>query len=320
MTSLHPSASISPALPADAGASLQQRHQRQGQALMAAGGMLLGTIGVFVEEAGQDPATTVWCRCVFGLAALLAWGAVRGRLGELVRLRGRALLAVVAVGVLTVLNWGLFFAAIPRCSIAVATVVFHVQPFWLMAMGAWLLRERVSRAQWLAAAIALAGLALAAGIADALVGEVAAADSALRLPGYASGVLMCLIGSLSYAAASFIAKVEADRAGSFALSAGQCVVGALVLLPWPLMHGLPAAGAAWAWLAGLGVLHTGLAYVVLYAGMARLGTGRIAVLQFVYPGTAVLVDWLVYGRALSLVQMAGVALIAASLWTLRRRA
>ena len=66
---------------------------------------------------------------------------------------------------------------------------------------------------------------------------------------------------------------------------------AVVLLPWPLMQGLPAFGAAWGWLAGLGVLHTGLAYVVLYAGMARLGTGRIAVLQFVYPGTAVLVDF-----------------------------
>ena len=32
---------------------------------------------------------------------------------------------------------------------------------------------------------------------------------------------------------------------------------------------------------GLGVLHTGLAYVLMYAGMARLPTARIAVLQFV---------------------------------------
>ncbi|MDH0864785.1 DMT family transporter [Mitsuaria sp. GD03876] len=310
----------SPGLPSSSHAGGVSQRLREGQALMVGGGLLLGTIGVFVEEAGQDPATTVWFRCVFGLAALLAWGAARGQLGELARLRGRALGAVLAVGALTVLNWGLFFAAIPRCSIAVSTVVFHVQPFWLMAMGAFWLRERVSRAQWIAAAVALAGLALATGIADGLLGEVGAADAAMQLPGYATGVLMCLAGSVSYAAASFIAKVEADRAGSFALSAGQCVVGTLVLLPWPLMHGLPAVGPAWGWLAGLGVLHTGLAYVVLYAGMARLGTGRIAVLQFVYPGTAVLVDWLVYGRALSVAQIAGVGLIAAALWTLRRRA
>ncbi len=300
------------------GAPEATRRLREGQVLMVGGGLLLGTIGVFVEEAAQDPATTVWFRCAFGLAALLLWGAARGRLGELFRLRGRPLVAVIAVGALTVLNWGLFFAAIPRCSIAVSTVVFHLQPFWLMAMGAFWLRERVDRAQWLAAAVALCGLALTTGVADDAFGT-AAGGRATELPGYASGVLMCLLGSLSYAAASFIAKIEADRAGSFALSAGQCVVGVLVLLPWPLMHGWPAFGAAWGWLAGLGVLHTGLAYVVLYAGMARLGTGRIAVLQFVYPGTAVLVDWLVYGRALGPAQLAGVGLIGAALWTLRRR-
>jgi drug/metabolite transporter (DMT)-like permease len=129
---------------------------------------------------------------------------------------------------------------------------------------------------------------------------------------------MCLAGSLSYAGAGLIAKVEGERLGSFALSAGQCAVGVVALAPWPLLHGLPSAGAAWAWLAGLGVLHTGLAYVILYAGMARLATGRIAVLQFVYPATAVIVDWLVYGRALSPLQMLGVLLIGAALWTLRR--
>lgn len=300
-------------MPADA------RRLREGQALMIGGGLLLGTIGVFVEEAAQDPATTVWFRCVFGLAALLAWGAARGQLGELLRLRGSSLAAVIAVGALTVLNWGLFFAAIPRCSIAVATVVFHVQPFWLMAMGAFWLRERVTGAQWAATGVALLGLTLATGIADDAFGATAA-GSARALPGYAAGVALCLLGSISYAAASFIAKIHAERAGSFALSAGQCVVGTLVLLPWPLMQGLPAAGPAWGWLAGLGVLHTGLAYVVLYAGMARLGTGRIAVLQFVYPGSAVVVDWLVYGRALGPAQMAGVALIGVALWSLRRRA
>ena len=86
----------------------------------------------------------------------------------------------------------------------------------------------------------------------------------------------------------------------------------------PLGAGLAPAGRRLGWLLGLGVLHTGLAYVVLFAGMSRLGLGRIAVLQFVYPLTAVLVDWAVYGRTLSPVQLAGVGLMAAALWTLRR--
>lgn len=288
------------------------RRTREGQALMVGGGLLLGTVGIFVEEAAQHPATTVWFRCAFGLVALLAWGAVTGRLGEITRLRGRGLAAVTGAGVLMVGSWGLFFAAIPLSSIAVSTVVFHLQPFWLLAIGSLLLHERVTRVQWAAAGVALVGLALASGLADH--------DAAwwTRRSDHVQGLALSLAGSLIYAGAALIAKCEGDRVGSFALSTGQCAVGALALAAWPLAHGLPAWGAAWGWLAGLGVLHTGLAYVVVYAGMARLATGRVAVLQFVYPAAAVLVDWLVYGRALSALQLAGVALIGGALWTLRR--
>ena len=86
-----------------------------------------------------------------------------------------------------------------------------------------------------------------------------------------------------------------------------------------MVHGWPAWGAAWGWLVGLGAIHTGLAYVVLYAGMARLSTSRIALLQFVYPAAAVLVDWLVYARALGAVQLLGVALMAVALLGVRQK-
>ena len=57
---------------------------------------------------------------------------------------------------------------------------------------------------------------------------------------------------------------------------------------------------------------------VVFAGMARLALGKIAVLQFVYPLTAVLVDWAVYGRTLKPLQMVGVAVMALALWTIRK--
>lgn len=279
---------------------------------MVASGLLLGTVGVFVQEAAQDPATTVWFRCVFGLLALGAWGAATGRLHEITGLRGRALAAVAGMGLLMIANWGLFFAAIPLCSIAVSTVVFHLQPFWLLALASVVLREKVTAAQWIAAAVALVGLVLASGLVDE-------GGAAWRSGGgYLLGVALSFAGSLVYACSALLVRVEGGRVGSFAFAAGPCVAGTAVLLPWPWLHGWPAAAASWGWLAGLGVLHTGLAYVLMYAGLAKLPAGRSAVLQFVYPATAVLVDWAVYGHALSAPQMAGVALIAGALWTLRR--
>ncbi|HET7528404.1 MAG TPA: DMT family transporter [Burkholderiaceae bacterium] len=293
----------------------QARHrldERHGVALMVIGGLLLGTIGVFVEEAGQDPLTTVWFRCAFGLLALLAWGAWRGRLHEL-RLRGTALAAALAAGVLMMVNWALFFAAIARTSIGVATVVFHVQPLWLLALGAWWLHEPLSRRQAGAVLLALLGLALATGVfGDPALGRATPAR-------YGWGLLMCVGGSLSYAAVTLIAKL-ARGVSSFALAWWQCAVGALALAARPALDGWPAWGSAWAWLAGLGVLHTGLAYVVLYAGMARLSTSRIALLQFVYPATALALDWLVYGHSLGALQLTGMALMAVALLGVKRSA
>jgi drug/metabolite transporter (DMT)-like permease len=277
---------------------------------MLGGGLLLGTLGVFIEEAGQHPLTAVWFRCAFGALALLAWGAAMHRWREL-RLGASGCAAAVTAGVLMILNWALFFGAIERTSIGVATVVFHIQPLWVMALGAWWLREPVSGNQCWAAVVALIGLVLAAGLLDDYRAGPAVNER------YAWGLAMCLGGSLSYAVVTLIAK-SARSVSSFALAWWQCMVGVLALWWWPLSSGWPAAGASWAWLAALGVIHTGLAYVVLYAGMARLPTGRIAVLQFVYPAAAVLVDWAVYGRALSPVQILGVGLMALALWAVGR--
>ena len=303
------SSSIASALPIAAPETA--RRERHGQWLMVGGGLLLGTLGVFLEQAHQGPLTAVWFRCAFGAAALLGWGALTGRLSQL-RLTRAGLAAAIGAGLLVMANWALFFAAIERTSIAVATVVFHVQPLWVIAFGAWWLRERVTWRQGAAALVALAGLALATGLLEP--GAAAACWSER----YVWGLLMCLGGSISYAIVVLIAKC-ARSVSSFALAWWQCAVGAVLLCWWPWVHGWPEAAGAWAWLAGLGVIHTGLAYVVLYAGMARLPAARIAVLQFVYPAAAVLVDWWVYGRALSPVQAAGVALMGAALWAARRR-
>ena len=166
---------------------------RQGQWLMIAGGALLGTIGVFAEEAGQHPLVTVWFRCAFGALALVAWCLATSRGRELLlRQQARARWVACATGVFMVLNWALFFAAIPRTSIAVATVIFHVQPIWVIVFGALFLREAVSTAQWVATLVALAGLVLTTGLLDGVPAGTADGGA------YVAGVLMCLGGSLCY--------------------------------------------------------------------------------------------------------------------------
>lgn len=277
--------------------------------LVVLAGLILGTMGIFVMEAGQDPITTVAFRCAFGCLALLCWGAVYCRLPE-IKLSGRALLGAVATGVLMATSWALHFAAIPRTSIGVSTVVFHIQPFWTMALGVWLLREKISARQVGIAALAFIGLALTTGLFDG------SGNTGMLSHEYVVGVLLSLAGSLVYAFVPLLAKLLRS-VSSFALTWWQCFVGTVLTAWWPMIHGWPTQDGL-AWLIGLGAIHSGLAYALMFAGFSRLSTGRIAVLQFVYPMTAFIVDWQVYGHTLSVVQMAGLALMAAAIWSVKR--
>jgi drug/metabolite transporter (DMT)-like permease len=275
------------------------------------GGVLLGTLGVFVQEAHTHPLTTTWFRCAFGLLGLSLWLAARGQVAVL-RLPRAALLPVLAAGGLMVASWVMFFGAIERTSMGVATVLFHVQPLWVLALGAWWLRERVAPARLAAVLVAMVGLALATGLVGpaSLSGH---AEGETVGSAYGLGVGLCLIGAFCTACVTVIARRQSGLS-PLTLAWWQCAVGTIVLWPWLMLDGWPAWGPSWAWLMGLGLIHTGLAYVLLYSGMARLTSDRVAVLQFTYPAVAIGVDWLVYGQALGPARLIGVLVMAGALW------
>ena len=281
---------------------MNMTERQQGAVTLAAGGLLMGTLGIFVEEARLGALTLVFFRCLFGFLALFAYCAWKGFFARRYFTRRTVTLAVLS-GVLMVTQWVWFFDAIHRTSIAVATVVFHVQPFWVVLIGAALFNERlgIDRLSWIATAFV--GLVLASG--------VVATDNLQGHTSYLIGIGEALAGSVLYASVTLIAKSLGDLRPHL-LTLAQCLVGVVCL---PFIAPLAAAHISpqqWFWLVGMGVLHTGLSYVLIYGALPKLSTPVIAVLLFVYPLTAIAVDAIVYGRALSPVQFAGMALIVAA--------
>ena len=271
---------------------------------VAGAGVLIGTLGVCVREAGQNAWVTVWFRCVVGAltVALLA-----SQFGWRLTLpgNGRAWRPTLICGLLMTLTWVLFFASLSHLSIGVATVVFQVQPLILMAWGVMVLHERASALEWAAAVVALVGIALVA--LPPLRGSFS--DGAFALTGF----VLCIGAAACFTGVTVIARRATVSPQGLAWS--QCVVGAVCLSWAPLIYGLPSWGSAWAWLVDLGAVHTGLAYVLLYAGIRRTGTVQIALMQFVSPVAAVLVDWCVYKQFLEAIQLVGLVLTIVALAT-----
>ena len=94
---------------------------------------LSGTIGLFVVESGLPPLLVVFGRCVLGGIGLAAWLGLRR---QWVQLDRSDWLWLIVGGVALVLNWIALFTAYRYSSIAIATVVYHFQPFILLGLAA----------------------------------------------------------------------------------------------------------------------------------------------------------------------------------------
>jgi drug/metabolite transporter (DMT)-like permease len=136
---------------------LQRAGSRAALLQLLLGEVLIGSVGVFVHESGQDPITAVFYRCLFGALFLLLWGVARGHLHGVWRDHG-LLLGALGSGVLLVLNWVALFAGMQRASIGVTTLVYHFYPFVMLILAALLQRERTRTADWGWTALAFAGV------------------------------------------------------------------------------------------------------------------------------------------------------------------
>ncbi|MGN7916761.1 DMT family transporter [Lysobacter sp. ESA13C] len=260
--------------------------------------LLIGSVGVFVHESGQDAITAVLFRCVFGSAFLIAWGGARGLFRGL--LGERALIrSAIFSGVLLVLNWVALFAGMARSSIGVATMVYHFFPFVVMGMAAMFYGERTRSADlgW---------------TAIAFVGVLCSADP-FKLwnsagSGYLIGVALTFVAAI-LCGASLLLSRRISRERPFAVVLIQCLVGIVMLAPFADYAAVWVPGDHWFWLAGLGLIHSGVCYVLFYTSYPRLPVATIAVLAFIYPVIALLLDYLVYGHSLVPVQSLGVVLI-----------
>ncbi|MNH19329.1 O-acetylserine/cysteine export protein [compost metagenome] len=196
------------------------------------------------------------------------------------------------------INWLLLFAAYSYASISIATAVYNTQPFMLVTLGALFLGEKLTARKLLWLALAFVGMMLVV-----LAQPKQAGDQSH----YLMGILLSLGAAFFYALMALAAK-RLKGTPPHLIALIQVTVGVVMLLPLVDFHA-PATVGQWGMLATLGVLHTGLMYVLLYGAIQKLPTNLIGSLSFIYPIAAMLVDRLAFGHRLVAPQLAGAAII-----------
>ncbi len=270
---------------------------KRGSLEMIAAMLISGTIGWFVLVSGQSVVDVVFWRCVVGGAMLLlvcrALGLLRAEL-----LGRRVLTLAVVSGVAIVGNWLLLFASYSKASIAISTAVYNVQPFMLVGLGALFLGERITLVKLAWLVVAFLGM-------RAIVS--AHGDTGASGENYLLGIALALGAALLYALAALIVK-RLSGTPPHLIALIQLLTGILMLAPLA-GYQLPERPQAWASLATLGILHTGVMYMLLYSAIQKLPTALTGALSFIYPIAAIIVDWLAFDHRLGALQWLGVAAI-----------
>lgn len=270
--------------------------------------ILSGTIGYFVISSEQSLWNVVFFRCVIGAVVLGGYAYFSG----LIRrefFKRNVLLMIILGGITLVANWIFLFASFNYIPFSIATVAYHMQPLFLVLVGALITREKPSSSLLVWLALAFVGLFL---IVELDVNEVAALFSSnpsiSSEPSALIGLLLALGAAMLYTVTTLVTKKVSQVPSTF-VALVQVIVGIFMLLPFVDLSDLPTQTSQWIDLLILGAVMTGFMYIIMYDSFQKLPTSLIALLSFIYPVTALFVDYAAFSTQISAWQGLGVLLI-----------
>ncbi|WP_243698469.1 DMT family transporter [Paracoccus alkanivorans] len=243
-----------------------------------------------------------------GVAAMVLWLIVLATGRRLPRAPG-IWAAFLVMGILNnAIPFGLIVWGQTSIPSGLASILNATTPLWTVIVSGLLLSDEAFSARKLAGVVlGLGGVAVMIGL-DTLAGL-----------GHAIWAQLAILGAaLSYAFANvFGRRFRSMELDPVVTAAGMVTGSSALLIPlalsvdgWP---GVDVPGQVWLAAIVLGVVSTGLAYVLYFRVLARAGATNISLVTFLVPVSAILLGWLFLAETLGQAHLLGVVLIALGL-------
>ena len=269
--------------------------------------LIFGTNGWVVSHISFQGAQIVLLRTLIGGAVLTALVLLRGGFDrEAVRAeRVPLVLGGAALG----FNWVALFEAYRLLNVSLATLIYYVGPMLILLLSPVLFREKLTRQKLLAVGIVAVGLVCISG--------------SIAFGGMnTAGLLTAMLSALFYASLIAFNK-RITRTPGMQTAAIELDVAFVVVLVYVLLTvGLPHPKAADVpFIAVIGLVNTGLAYVLYFSGLQKLPGQSVALISYVDPVSALLFSALLLNEKMTPVQVIGAVLIigGAMLGELRKK-
>ena len=287
---------------------------RGGLLLIVLAAILWGTVGVTTRAiftvADTTALSVAFLRLALAVPVLgLATAALLGRHGF--RATPRHLLLMGLIGILLAGYQLLYFGAIQRVGVAIATLVtLCTAPVIVAVLSVALLGERPTRHLVTAAGLAIGGTVLLISPAD-----TATLDGEAGL-----GLLLALGSATGYASLTILSRRIARQHHPLTPLTIGFAIGALALLPALLLEGAPVTYpvVSWGLLLYLGVVPTALAYLLFTIGMRTTVATVASLVTLIEPLTAAGLAWLLFDERLGPLALVGATLLLGAVFLLTR--
>ena len=245
--------------------------------------LIFGTIGIFRRYIPLSSAMLAMIRGVIGLVFLLLLTVILKKPLSATAIRKNAVRLFFS-GAFLGLNWVMLFEAYRYTTVATATLCYYLAPVFITFASPFILREKLTAKKSVCAVIALVGMVFVTGILSAGF----SGSSEVR------GILYGLIAAVLYAAIVLLNKKTTDLA-AFDRTIVQLAVSSAVLLVYLFVTGEFSAAVTLTPSSVLltlivGVVHTGIAYMLYFSGMEGTSSQTAAVLSYLDPVTAILLS------------------------------
>lgn len=257
--------------------------------------LIFGTNGLYVSNISLSSRHIVLLRTFIGGILLTCLVLLRGGFDRenLHKERTALIMGGAALG----LNWVALFEAYRILNVSLATLIYYVGPIVVLLLSPLIFRERLSKKKLLSAAFVAVGLVCISG---------SIVVSGMNTLGLAAAILSALFYAVLIVFNKKIVRTSGLQTAALELD----VAFAIVLLYALVTEGFPTITAGdLPYIAGIGFINTGLAYLLYFSGLQKLPGQSVALISYLDPVSALLFSALLLHEAMTPIQLFGAVLI-----------
>jgi len=272
---------------------------------MYIGSMLIfGTIGIFRRFIPLSSGMLAFARGLLGALFLYCYVKLKG-IRSRHSIGNRELFLLALTGGFIGINWILLFESYNYTAVSTATLCYYMQPTIVILLSPFVFKERFTVKKIACAVMAIAGMVFVTGSVEE--SEVHVSD--IR------GILFGL-GAAAFYSAVVILNKKIRTEDAYEKTIIQLFFAAIVLIPYLFVtedySNIELNKLSVMMILIVGIVHTGIAYVLYFGSMGELKAQSVAILSYIDPVSALILSAVILRESMTIYGVIGAFLIIGS--------